>query len=236
MDCELARQLLVFARPGATELDAADVAALESHLADCDACRMVSRNERSWDDRLAHAMRTVAIPTDGRARLDRRLRGEQWSWRWGVTGMAFGIVLLAGGIWWGIPGPRFDAETVAADAYDQVGNRDGVEVWLLNQDSHFGFPPRMDAKYLVACERRDFHGVKAPVLTFVRQNAMARVAVLSARQFRNASGLPTGRLAENSVCTVLIVRDPDWADVVYVVEVINGPVELFYNEIDATVN
>ena len=43
MDCEFARQLLIFARPGATELEAADVAALEGHLADCVDCRARSR-------------------------------------------------------------------------------------------------------------------------------------------------------------------------------------------------
>jgi hypothetical protein len=134
-----------------------------------------------------------------------------------------------------IPASKLDADSIASDAYDQVGNGDGVEEWLAQQNRHFAFPPRMNARYLIGSERRDFHGVKAPVLTFVRHNAMARVAVLSANQFRNLSKLPDGTAASNSVCTILIVRVPNSPDVVYVVEVINGRVEDFYNEVESTV-
>jgi Putative zinc-finger len=236
VECESARQLMVFARPGTTELDAAEVAALESHLAECPDCRAQCRSERAWDDRITRAMRAVTVPPDSRARLNVRLQHERGAWLRRMTCQVAAAVLAVVSIWWMIPAPSLDAEMIAAEAYDQVGNRDGVEAWLIQQNQFFGFPPRMDAKYLIACERRDFHGAKAPVLTFVRQNARACVAVLSSKQFRNLSKLPDGRAAANSVCTLLIVRDPNTPDVVYLVEVINGPVELFYNELEATVS
>jgi hypothetical protein len=54
--------------------------------------------------------------------------------------------------------------------------------------------------------------------------------VLTPRQFRNLSEFEHGRVAENSVGTVLILRDDRLPGVVYLVEIINGPVERFYNE------
>jgi len=62
MTCHDALRLLDFARPGATELDAADIAALETHLADCPACNRQARVERAWDDRIAEAMSSVPPP------------------------------------------------------------------------------------------------------------------------------------------------------------------------------
>lgn len=230
MECELARKLLVFARPGVSELDPADVAALESHLADCADCSEYNRKENCWDERLARAMQAVPLPVQGRARVEERLIAARSAWRCRAGLRLAGAVLVASLVYWVIPSPRLDSDAIIADAYDQVGNRDGVAEWLTHYDKRFGFPPQMNAKYLISCERRDFHGVKAPVLTFVRQSAQARVAVLSSRQFRNLPTLPAGRAAENSVCTLFIIRDPDSADVVFVVEVINGPIELFYNE------
>ncbi len=234
MDCELARQLLIFARPGTTELDAAEVAALETHIADCPDCRARGRRDRDWDDRLASAMQAVDVPHDCRARLDKRLRRERGAWQRRTLAKVGAAFAFGAAIWCLIPSPQLNVETIAADAYDLVGNRDGVEEWLRKKDSHFSFPPRMNAKYLVGCERRAFHGVSAPVLTFVRQNAIATVAVVYAKQVRDLSALHDGRVAENSVCTVLIVRDPEWPEVVYVIEIIIGPVELFYNEGEAT--
>ncbi len=234
MDCELARQLLIFARPGATELDAADVAALETHIADCPDCLTRSRKDRAWDDRLASAMQAVAVPHDGRARLDRRLVRERSGWRTRTSAKVGAVFAVAAAVWCIIPSPQLNVDKISADAYDLVGNRDGVEEWLRKKDSRFRFPPRMNAKYLVGCERRAFHGVKAPVLTFVRQNAIATVAVVYEGQVKDLSELQDGRVAENSVCTVLIVRDPEFPEVVYVIEIIIGPVELFYNEGEAT--
>ena len=59
--------------------------------------------------------------------------------------------------------------------------------------------------------------------------------MVSRKQFGNLSEFRDGRVAQNSVCTVLVLHDPDMSEVVFIVEIINGPVELFYNEGEASV-
>src|SRR5262245_12515757 len=100
VDCELARQLLIFARPGSTELDAGEVAALEAHLADCADCRVRNRNERDWDDRVARAMGVVTIPNDGRTRLDERLGQERRDWHRRLCTALVICGLVVSGAWW----------------------------------------------------------------------------------------------------------------------------------------
>jgi hypothetical protein len=235
MNCEFARLLLVFARPGATELDAPDIAALESHLAGCDACRSFSRRERAVDESIASAMQQVEVPQSrSRALADLLVNRERARWRFRAAATLFAATLAvsAWALW---PGPRFDPDRFVASAYDQVGNREGVAEWLARQDPRFDFPPRFQGRFLVSCERRNFHGVAAPVLSFVRKDGLARVAVVNERQFRGLATIPDGPAAQNSVCTLIVVRHPEASDVVYLVEVINGTVEAFYNEDSATV-
>ncbi len=235
MNCELARQLVVFNRPGATELEASDIAALESHLADCEECRARASAEQAWDDKVSQAIQAIAPPADGAARVVARLKHDRWVVRgWQAAKLAVACVTITGG-WYLWPAPQLDAMAMAEAAYVQVGNREGVAEWLTRQNSKFGFPPRFSGKYLVSCERRGFYGVTAPVLTFVRHDAQARVAVVTKDQFRNLKDLPDGRLADNSVCTIIVVRDPETPDVVYIIEVINGQVEPFYNDGEASV-
>ena len=62
--------------------------------------------------------------------------------------------------------------------------------------------------------------------------AEAHVVVVTPAQFRNLPALPDGRAAENSMATLLIVRDADRPGVVYIIEVLNGPIEPFYAEDD----
>jgi hypothetical protein len=235
MNCEFARLLLLFARPGATELDAPDIAALESHLAGCDACRNFSRQERAIDESIASAMQQVDVPRALSGELANRLvNRERAIWRLrAAAGLVTAMVAVAAWAYW--PGPRFDPDRVVASAYDQVGNREGVTEWLARQDPRFDFPPRFQARFLVSCERRNFHGVNAPVLSFVRKDGLARVAVVNKRQLRGLAALPDGPVAQNSVCTLVIVRHPETPDVVYLVEVINGTVDAFYNDESATV-
>lgn len=236
MTCELAQRLLIFSRPGVDELDGRELSALETHLGECAECRARNDSERQWDEQLAHAIQNVAVPAEVSQRVIRELQTQRRTQLTKRITQAVAFTLMIMGLWWVIPGRSLDAEKIALDAYNQVGNREGVEEWLKGRNRHFAFPPRMNGQFLVGCEYRDYHGVSAPVLTFVRQNAMARVAILTTGQFRNLPQLPDGRVTQNSVCTVMIVADPDHHEVVYLIEVINGPVELFYNELDATVS
>lgn len=230
MTCHDALRLLEFARPGATELDAADIASLETHLADCDACGSLARAERAWDDRVADAMRTVPIPAIASARLMQTLGAVRRRW-WQVLGLKAATVTWFGVVVWsGWPAPRFDADAVAERGQIQAGNAEAAAAWLGAADARFGFPPRFRPRYLIRFERQPFYGTSAPVLTFVRGGTLARVAILSERQFRNLGELKDGPIGETSSCTVTLVRDPERPGVVYVIEAFNGPVEPMYDD------
>ena len=73
MDCDLVRRLLPFARPGGTDLDAADRAALDRHLGTCGGCAAAVAAEASFDAGLTWAMHAVPIPDGFPARLHTRL-------------------------------------------------------------------------------------------------------------------------------------------------------------------
>jgi hypothetical protein len=67
MDCEVARQLLAFRRPG--ELPPDDLAALDRHLAGCPHCTQLARRQDAFDAAVASAMKAVTPPPGLRDRL-----------------------------------------------------------------------------------------------------------------------------------------------------------------------
>src|SRR4051812_32941707 len=93
MDCNHARRLLDFARPGVSELDAADLIALETHLAECSACATAYRAERRSDERLAAAMQAVPISGTGSSRLMAKLAAARRAW-WHTRVLSVAALLL----------------------------------------------------------------------------------------------------------------------------------------------
>src|SRR5215211_1502430 len=97
MDCKTARLLLAFARPCATELDAAGVQALEAHLADCHECGPLARLENRLDEHLGQAVRDVPLPPGLRTRLLAGLRPDPWHqrrWVRAAAGLAAAAALV----------------------------------------------------------------------------------------------------------------------------------------------
>jgi hypothetical protein len=230
MNCRDALLLLEFARPGATELEGADIAALETHLADCRPCSTFARHEREWTDRIVTAINPIPDPSRGKADVLNRIHQKRRGWQKQIA-LICAIVVIAGSTLWGlIPGPNLYPEIILTDCLIQFGNLDQCKDWLNAQNSLFQFPPGFQAQYLISFERRAIHGTRAPVLTFVRGDSRAQVTVLTSNQFRNLPKLEHGRAGENSVGTILIIRDINVPGVVYLVEIVNGPVERFYNE------
>ncbi|MFL5330985.1 MAG: anti-sigma factor family protein [Gemmataceae bacterium] len=228
MKCNEIRRLLEFARPGVTELEAVDIVAIERHLADCASCATFTRADRAIDDEIAQTMQAVELPPGARGRLLERATDARRSWRRKRVTVVFAAACVLGFGWWLYPAPKLDTDAIANVAWERFNNQIAAEEWLAQQNRNFGFPPRFKAKYLIGYETRDFHGVSAPVLTFVKRNSLARVVVLAENQFRNLSGLPDGPVADNSAMTLLVIHDPTTSGVVYWVEVLNGPVDPFY--------
>src|SRR5262249_33084840 len=107
MDCKTARLLLDFVRPGTPELEAAEVGALDGHLAHCPECDTLARQERRAEAALGKAMRQVEVPDGLRAQLLARLEAGRGDWY--RHGFGHGVragpavaacVLVVWGLWW----------------------------------------------------------------------------------------------------------------------------------------
>src|SRR5262245_32133614 len=107
MDCSTARLLLEIERPRLAELDSAEAAALERHLAECPECSRIARAARVTRERFGVAMRAVPVPAGLRervlARLDTEARNRgRKSWlrsRWSAVAAAVLFVVALGFLW-----------------------------------------------------------------------------------------------------------------------------------------
>jgi hypothetical protein len=204
MDCKNARLLLPFYRPTSTDLDEADTAALENHLALCPECQALDRSEHLFDHSLGQAMRDVAVPAGLQRRLLDRLGRPRRPFYYRhfsriASGLAAaGVLLLAGLlIWIWLKPPR--PELQLADLFDQeVGrmmgspNPESVSFWFsVNHKVTMVPPPRFNYANLVHYGLEDWQGKRVPLLVFVRGNTQAKVFVVTAEQF-NINPLPTG--------------------------------------------
>jgi predicted anti-sigma-YlaC factor YlaD len=216
MDCRTARHLLEFTRPGGADLDRADQADLERHLADCPDCDGLARAERRADDHLGRAVRDVPVPHGLRERLLRRLAEEREAWyrRWLARGLrtaaaAAAVVLIA---WFALTSwrkhhlPRYDEATLASAVLEQHSvappNRDDAEAFFRDKGFLTAAPAEFDYRYLFGYHIQDDFRIggdsrrhRVPCLEFVRidegrQTAqLARVYVLLGDRF-NLRGLP----------------------------------------------
>jgi hypothetical protein len=103
MDCMTARMLLDFARPQAGDLEPADAAALEQHLAGCSTCQAHAAAVRQFDHQVGAALRSVDPPADLKERLLQRLeadRRRRWRpiRRWSAAAAAAAVLL--GSLWY----------------------------------------------------------------------------------------------------------------------------------------
>lgn len=233
MRCDTARLLLAFDRPGRSELDPTDKAAVRDHLANCPECRVATDDARRMDEHVGRWLRQIELPPDGLASTLSCLRGRARREQFRRAAWACAMLIAGVVAWRTWPASSFNAVAIADAAYQQVANRAGVEEWLSRQDSRFRFPPRFIGRQLVAAEKRSFHGVTAPVLVFASNNAVARVAIVDETSFRNLATMESGLQGENSVCSVHVLRDPNQPGVVYLVEALNGPIDLFLADEDS---
>ena len=126
MDCNLARRLLPFSRPGGADLDAADRAALGHHVDTCPACAAAGTADRAFDAGLAAAMRAVPVPDGLPARLNTRLLAARMAFYRGSARSAVApgrrrSLVLACSVGRPGAGRRSTRSAVAQQTYELIG-------------------------------------------------------------------------------------------------------------------
>lgn len=174
MDCDTARDLLAFRRPGGpAELAPTDAAALDQHLADCPACAETAARRTAFDAAVAAAMKAVPVPADLRAAVIERTtaaHARQFRRKVATWAAAVAAVVVAGVLAYGVrraTQPVFDAEGFAwqqdqaADAPDRA-----VAEWLRQQ----GLPPELplpfDFRHYAFHGTQPVNGKNVPVVVF----------------------------------------------------------------------
>jgi hypothetical protein len=198
MDCKTARLLIEFDRPHCPELESADRAALEGHLAGCADCEAQARGERQVDDVLGKAMRQVEVPDRLRNLLLARLERERGDWyrRWFAHGArlaaaAAAVVLLVWGaaVWWGAHRPvKVDAEMVWQNVKQERMaplDREGVERYFRDIGHETAAPREMNYSFLSSYGLAPFQGKQVPCLYFISDElrVRAQVRILSDKHF-----------------------------------------------------
>ncbi len=177
MDCKTARLLLDYSRPHPAELDAAETAALEEHLAACEPCDQTAHAERRADEAVGKAMRQIDVPDQLRARILSRLKEERGAARrrWVVYGLrgaiaAAAVLLLALGLWhWYGTRPAFPAEQLVIDANNRVigtTSAQDVEAALKNQGMAMEAPADLNYSRLRWLFLTNVQGRQTPLLIF----------------------------------------------------------------------
>ncbi len=201
MDCRTARLLLDFARPQARELEAEEVAALESHLDHCPDCHSEARDERQLDDCLGKAMRRIEAPAGLRERLLARLESERGDWyrqrfaRGARLTVAAAVVLLLSWTGWhwlmehaAAPvDPQRVSNAISNDATEDP--RTLAEKALKQLGVETPLSPYLDY-HLLACppflaELPGYPGRKVASLLFVRNGRVARVYLIADKAIPN---------------------------------------------------
>jgi hypothetical protein len=196
MDCNLARQLLPYNRPGGSDLDAADRAALGHHLESCPACAAAGLAERAFDTALARSMRAVPVPDGFSVRLNNRLLAARFAFlRRFVLLVLFVVGIFSAALWgWSAwRKPELNAALLAQQTYELNGQsrtndeaRAAVTDWLRQANARLSAPEEFNYKLLAFAERSDFQGLSAvPTLVFARNDATMRVFVVREGAFRN---------------------------------------------------
>jgi hypothetical protein len=202
MDCKTARLLFDFVRPRAGELDAAELAAFEQHLAGCPECDSLSRAERGVEFAMGKAMRAVEVPAGLRDRLMERLdreRGDvylRWFGHAGRIAAAAAVVIAAV---WGVYAwnqahrPRVDMVQAEEDVHNSIAAPPTEEflAGYFRGEGYRGGIPGLNYRLLADYGMHNFQGRQVPQLLFVnpQTGSYAKVRLLSAGQFNLADAL-----------------------------------------------
>jgi hypothetical protein len=221
MDCQDIRSLLAFTRKGGDQIDPTERAALQHHLNGCGDCAAVSHSEELLDAALGTAMRAVAIPSGGKARLLAKLAANR-PWPWPKLAAA-AVLLLTLGLgataWLARPLPHVTNADLQVADFDE----DGVEAWYRKRGINMLAWRQLDHSHLWSYDIAEIQGQRVPKLTFCRDMngriAVAQVIVLRSDRF-NTTDLHDQTGVNSKLSTVIVERgiDPDWVYVVSTTE------------------
>ncbi|HEV3204037.1 MAG TPA: hypothetical protein VGY77_06630 [Gemmataceae bacterium] len=203
MDCKTARLLIDFARPLASELEICEAERLQDHLADCPECGSLFRAERKVDDHLGQAMRTVSIPEGLSGRLMARVNRERARWYrrrvWlPTTAAAAALILIA--VFLGLGSNKPLAGINLENLYQYYTHRnlspEAVEDWFhKTYQIKIVAPPQFNYALLIHFDLANLEGRRVPFLLYSRDGQVARVFILSDKEFNLKAveeSIPTG--------------------------------------------
>ncbi|HTK74929.1 MAG TPA: zf-HC2 domain-containing protein [Gemmataceae bacterium] len=235
MDCDYARLWLAFARPA--EMDAAERARLDAHLATCPDCGSLARAERGTDDAFAQAMQDVRVPDGLRKQLSARLSAARASW-WRHAALracaACVAGLLAVSLTYAVTRPSLDLTAEAERATWEPGLWKPLERGLNDANESLralgapaAAPPDFNYQLLKFVRRADGHGVSsAPTLVFTSDQAYAEVVLVRDTQIRNLPAL-VDQSGEASGCWVTVRAVPGHSGWYYIITTYGKPLQFF---------
>jgi hypothetical protein len=201
MDCKTARLLLAFARPQAGEIQEADAADLERHMANCPACAEAARFDRLLDQQLGRAVRAVEVPAGMQTAILSRLEKHAKTWqRWvkraGQIAAAAVLLLAAGLLCWHIlHRPPLDLVKVHEEHNSLAQSERPSPASLQAYYRKLGFavqpPDNFNYNLVIAFGVANLQGQQVPRLVFLRRGGPrgeddpnhALVYLVSNRQF-----------------------------------------------------
>ncbi len=200
MDCNTARLLMEFARPG--ELQATEAEALHRHLDACADCASWSAAERQFDQRIGVALRDVAAPEGFRQRLLTRLQEDRLGQqrmrrrrmaRWASAAAAALLLCSSACYWLAHQRQRLDPADVWTSlvASDRPGRAE-VEAGFARMGTTV-VAPDVDYGLLTTyglCELPGQAGTVVPQLVFRREMLCALVYVIDTRRIDMVSFEP----------------------------------------------
>lgn len=237
MNCQNARHLLEYARPQGFDLDAADQAALEQHLATCPECDSLLRATRQFDEQLGKAIRAVPEPKGLAERLRGRLRQERDEWlrqwmgratRYTAAAAAVLLLLFGGFNLWSTHKPKPSAED-AITVVEALGvnppQESDARQFFQKKGEPILMPPGFMPVFLRSYNLTQLEGKPVPHLHYVRAEkrddglsiprAEAEVYILSRQQF-DLKDVPLGETERSGdLVRVRVERPP--GDFVYVI-------------------
>jgi hypothetical protein len=187
MDCRTAQMLASFVSPNKTELDADQVAALESHLRMCPQCGKLIYAERQFDRKVSKAMKSIVVPAGLKQQILDRIKPQiPWYARtaWQAT-LATAAALLIG-VWFIIAGSGKVSLTQGIIANIPPTQERAMKFLDANG---FSFNPKdhpFNMRLLAFYGLLDLvaSGPQTPVLFFIREGHWAMVYIVSRRDYR----------------------------------------------------